>query len=63
MFEKNGLHGQFPVRLTLAQRIVVAEILPDLSQRLRLDEPNQKTVSLSLDERMRRRLPDWRKLA
>jgi len=50
MFEKNGHHRQFPVRFTLAQRIVVAEVFPDLSQRLRLDEPNQKMVPLSLDE-------------
>ncbi len=50
MFEKNGHHQHFPVRFTLAQRIVVAEVFPDLSQRLRLDEPNQKMVSLTLDE-------------
>ena len=41
---------QFPVRLTLAQRIVVAGISPTLSDRLRLDEPNQRVVSLTLDE-------------
>ena len=31
MFEKNGHDRQFPVRYTLAQRIVVAEIFPVLS--------------------------------
>src|ERR1700752_2992373 len=50
MFEKNEHHRQFPVRFTLAQCIVVGEIFPALSQRLRLDEPNQKMVSLTLDE-------------
>jgi hypothetical protein len=40
----------FPVRLTLAQRIVVAEVFPTLSDRLRLDEPNQKVVTLTLAE-------------
>ena len=30
----------FPVRLTLAQRIAVAEVFPTLSDRLRLDETN-----------------------
>jgi hypothetical protein len=44
-------HGRhFPVRFTLAQRIVVAEVFPDLSQRMRLDEPNQRMVSLTIDE-------------
>jgi hypothetical protein len=41
---------QFPVRLKLAQRIVVAEVFPTLFDRLRLDEPNQKVVTLTLDE-------------
>jgi hypothetical protein len=45
--EKNR---RFPVRLTLAQRIVVAEVLPELSDRLKLDETNQRVVSLTLDE-------------
>ena len=40
----------FPVKFTLAQRIVVAGLFPDLSQRLRLNEPNQKIVSLTADE-------------
>jgi hypothetical protein len=48
--EKKEDNRHFPVRFTLAQRIVVAEVVPDLSQRLRLDEPNQKTVSLTVDE-------------
>ena len=41
---------RFPVRLTLAQRIVVAEVFPMYSERLRLDEPNQRIVALTLDE-------------
>ena len=41
---------RFPVRLTLAQRRVVAEVFPKYSERLRLDEPDQRMVSLTLDE-------------
>ncbi len=41
---------RFPVRLTQAQRIVVAELFPKYSKRPRLDEPNQRMVSLTLDE-------------
>jgi hypothetical protein len=36
--------------LTRAQRAVVAEIIPELAMRLRLDEPAQRTVRLTLDE-------------
>ena len=50
MSENKERHRQFPVRLTLAQRIVVAEVFPKLTERLRLDEPNQRMVSLTLDE-------------
>jgi hypothetical protein len=41
---------QFPVRLTLAQRKVVAEVVAPLARRLKLDEPNERAVSLALDE-------------
>jgi len=41
---------QFPVRLTLAQRKVVAEDFSQFSERLRLDEPNERLVSFTLDE-------------
>jgi hypothetical protein len=41
---------QFPVRLTQAQRRVVASIAPELAARLMLDERNQRTIQL----------PDWR---
>jgi len=34
----------FPIRLTQAQRKVVAEILPELADRLKLDERNQRTI-------------------
>jgi hypothetical protein len=48
--EAERFDRRFPVGLTLAQRVAVAEVVPELSGRLRLDEPNQKTVSLTLDE-------------
>jgi hypothetical protein len=39
-----------PVRLTQAQRKVVAEIAPELADRLKLDERNQRTIPLTLAE-------------
>jgi hypothetical protein len=41
MSKKKEHDREFPVRLTLAQRIVVAEVFPKLSERLRLDEPKR----------------------
>jgi hypothetical protein len=41
---------RFPVRLTQAQRKVVAEIAPGLADRLKLDERNQRTVRFTLAE-------------
>jgi hypothetical protein len=46
MCEKKEYERRFPVRLTLAQRIVVAEVFPKYSERLRLDEPNQSALPL-----------------
>src|SRR5437868_7015589 len=40
----------FPVRLTQAQRKVVAEIAPALADRLKLDERNQRTIEFTLAE-------------
>jgi Plasmid pRiA4b ORF-3-like protein len=40
----------FPVRLTQAQRKVVAEIAPELADRLKLDERNQRTIPFTLAE-------------
>jgi hypothetical protein len=41
---------QFPVRLTQAQRKVVAEIAPELADRLKLDQRNQRTIPFTLAE-------------
>ncbi len=41
---------RFPVKLTQAQRKVVAEIAPELADRLKLDERNQRTISFTLAE-------------
>jgi hypothetical protein len=41
---------QFPVRLTQAQRKVVADIAPELAARLKLDERNQRTILFTLGE-------------
>ena len=38
------------VRLTQAQRKLVAEIAPELADRLKLDERNQRTIPLTLTE-------------
>ena len=40
----------FPVRLTQAQRKAVAEIAPDLADRLKLDEKPQRTIQFTLAE-------------
>src|SRR5262245_12263286 len=40
----------YPVKLTPAQRKAVAEVAPDISDRLQLDKPNQRTIRLSLPE-------------
>ena len=40
----------YPVRLTQAQRKVVAEIVPDLAERLKLDEPDQRTIEFTVAE-------------
>ena len=41
---------RYPVRLTQAQRKVVAEIVPDLADRLKLDEPDQRTIPFTVAE-------------
>jgi hypothetical protein len=40
----------FPVKLTQAQRKVVAEIVPKLADRLKLDEKPQRTIEFTLVE-------------
>jgi hypothetical protein len=42
--------SHFPVKLTQAQRKVVAEIAPELAGRLKLDERKQRTIPLTLAE-------------
>jgi hypothetical protein len=41
---------RFPLKLSVAQRKVVAEILPIHSERLQLDAPNPRLIPFSLDE-------------
>src|SRR5438876_1176384 len=41
---------RFPVRLTQAQRKAVAEIVPELAERLKLGERNQRTIPFTLAE-------------
>jgi hypothetical protein len=50
MSEGNQRRRHHPVSFTSAQRIVIAEFLPEFSGRMRLDESNQRMVSLTLDE-------------
>lgn len=40
----------YPIKLTQAQRKVVAEIAPDLADRLKLDERSQRTIPFTLAE-------------
>ncbi len=37
----------YPVKLTQAQRKVVAEIVPELADRLKLEEPNQRIIAFT----------------
>src|SRR5262249_36536144 len=40
----------YPVRLTHAQRKAVAEVAPEVTGRLKLEEPNQRTIEFTLAE-------------
>src|SRR5437016_5804759 len=40
----------FPVKLTQAQRKVIAEIVPELADRLKIDEKPQRTIQLTVAE-------------
>ena len=40
----------FPLKLTEAQRKVVADIAPEFTERLKLNEKDQRTIQFSLDE-------------
>lgn len=40
----------YPIRPTLAQRKVVAEIVPEFAERLKLDEPDQRTIRFTVCE-------------
>jgi hypothetical protein len=40
----------FPVKLTQAQRKLVAQVVPELAGRLKLDERNQRTIPFTLAE-------------
>jgi len=40
----------YPVKLTQAQRKVVAEVVPELAERLKLDEPDQRTIEFTVAE-------------
>ncbi len=44
------LEPRFPVRLTRAQRAVVAELAPELADRLRLSEADQRAIPLTAAE-------------
>jgi Plasmid pRiA4b ORF-3-like protein len=50
MSDKQLPETRFPLRFTFAQRKVIAEIFSEFSDRLKLDEPNERLVSFSLDE-------------
>ena len=40
----------YPLRLTQAQRKVVAEIVPEIAGRLKLEEPDQRTMRFTVEE-------------
>ena len=41
---------RFPIKLTLAQRKLVAEVVPAFADRLKLDEPNQRIIDFTVAE-------------
>ena len=41
---------RFPIKLTLAQRKLVAKVAPAFADRLKLDEPNQRVIDFSMAE-------------
>lgn len=41
---------RFPIKLTLAQRKLVAEVVPAFASRLKLDEPNQRIIDFTVAE-------------
>jgi hypothetical protein len=41
---------RFPIKLTLAQRKLVAEFIPAFAERLKLDEPNQRIIEFTVAE-------------
>src|SRR5438874_2639787 len=41
---------RFPIKLTLAQRKLVAEVIPSFAHRLKLDEPNQRIIDFTVTE-------------
>ena len=50
MSDQQQLEQRFPLRLTVAQRKAIAELFPEFSARLKLDEANQRLVAFSLAE-------------
>ena len=50
MSDKQETERRFPVRFTFVQRKLIAGDFAEFSERLKLDEPNQRLVSFSLDE-------------
>lgn len=42
--------SSFKIPLTLAQRIVIAELLPKFANRLKLEEKNSHTISFTSEE-------------
>ncbi len=45
-----GPDQRFPIRLTLAQRKVIADIVPEFASRLKLDEKNQRMILFTVNE-------------
>ena len=46
---RNAKQG-FPLNLTQAQRKLVAELVPELAQRLKMEERYSRTIQFTLDE-------------
>ena len=50
MNDQQAVERRYPLRVTIAQRKVLAQIMPHFADRLRLDEPEQRVVLFTMDE-------------
>jgi hypothetical protein len=50
MNDQQAVERQYPLRVTIAQRKVLAQLMPQFADRLRLDEPVQRVIMFTMGE-------------